>query len=1044
MVHGFVPGVVATARDPIKTAKAVGSSYKKQYTPLVRQVSAQLHGDWDEAEKWRTIADQSLYDHPLGPIFDLLTVASVGTGAAVKAGLAPSTAGKSIRLTLANGKVVERGISAKPLRGYTQVALDAGLKKVTKQEWNRVGEFARAVRVENRITSRAARANEQHVNAFYRVIGRLKSDQEKVAVYMLATLPDPDDLAAQTKHLEDAGNVTEAALRKDPKMLEMYNNPSAFPKVQSALKAIDDLSNAKRKILGTTLGDAAAAARPFLHTRIARGARFFSKKDAASRIRQLDSGLASLERELVRLDAAGARTHARYSRLSSQEFPRLQADAAVLEDSKLFLDDVNDILEDAKGAHVQGDLTADDLAALLDEAEQVLVKYERALSASDSLAQKKAVIQQVIADGAKLVERQNVTAETIAAARVIREQIQHDKGSFIGGPSIDEIKAGLAAKGRPEPLYLPDVMAQKNVTLGAMNAGGTGLPRSAVKQNQGVLFLMDKLIMDPSVAGPAFMSAVKYAHHVDLYNRLVGGARVLLKDHALPDGYQFLRRPVRPVEAVIDGRRQIIGNTPEKIGYVPKHLDSYEKWLDDLRSGKQLADEEPPAGDPFTTNASVPSEVTEAAVEGGFLIVPKSYAKAMAGEFTRSQGFIYWLNRKPMRVWRSLVLNLRPAWLVNNILGNTFMYTLYNASPQGVVNLVSALKRMAPPAEAKEFDALMYRHFGNQLNATFIGSQRPSNMITKGIGASKKRRVAAAGEKVVESLANVDKAYESALRRAAVRTALQKNPALRQAVKDLRSETKDFYEAASKVLDADPVLVQQIEDRVYAALGNFVSLGKFEKEAVRSVFPFYAWYRAIVEVAVKLPLEQPAKLALFARIGEIGAEKSLADLGVTEDEVPPWARALIPLGPKSGGRVPVLNTQSANPFGTVADISRFGGALVAGGPGSVGRTLPGANPLVIALLALITGRNPQTGAPLPDRLGGGNIAAAGESVFMNLPQVKMALTMLGENYKGKPGRPNLYDHNTRDDILRYLGVPKADVSVLALKQKKEKDSKPSR
>lgn len=976
-VYGFVPGAVETVKHPIKAGKNIAGGYAYTYGPALR-------GDWGKT-------GQNLYDHPFGPIADLLTLASAGAGAAVKAGLAPATAGRSIRLATAGSKVVEKGVSARPLRGYTQIGIDAALKAGTKPDWKVIGERARAGKVETRQASKAARANEQHKFAFDRAMNRLGSDQEKLAVYFLAQLPNPEDLARQTAHLEKVGDAAEVALMKDPKFLAMYNNPSAFPKVQAALKAIDDLGKAKQKILGTTLTPKAALERRFLHTRLARGARFGYDPEVLKKL--------GVDPEV--LNAADAA--ANEGRLA----PGVVVHAADQDNY-------------GRVVSVEGDTAT--------------VHFVSPMGGEATVALPVDFLTPTSSGNLRYIK--NADGDVVRLTNVPK--------TLQGGPSIDEIRAELAAKGRPEPLYLPDVMREKNVSLGAMNAGGTGLPRSPIKQNQGVLFELNKLIKDPSVAGPAFLSAVKYAHHVDLYNRLVEGAKVLPYNNALPKGYRFLRLPVRPIEAVIDGRRQIIGKTPQKIGYVQKSLDGYEEWLDNLRSGKIKPDENPPSGDPFTTGAVTPSEASEAFVENGFLIVPESYAKAMAGEFTRSNGFLYWLNRKPMRVWRALVLNLRPAWLVNNILGNTFMYLMYNASPDGVKNLAASFKRMASPAEAKQFDALMYRHFGNQLNATFIGTQRPSNLITKGVGASTKRRVAAGTERVLGSLADVDKAYESALRKAAVRTALKKNPALKAAVQNMRSETRDFYAAASKALDENPVLVQQIEDRVDAALGNFTSLGKFEKEALRSIFPFYAWFRAITEVAVKLPLEQPAKLALFSRLGAIGAEQSLADLGVSADEVPGWARGLISLGPMAGGRMPALNTANAMPFGTVTQMGAFAEALAAGHPGAVGQTLPGANPLAMAVLAMLSGKNPQTGAPLPDTLGGGGVVAAAQSVGEGLPQYKLLQTVLGNNYKGKPGKPTLYAHSGTADLLRYLGLPKADVSPLALRRMQEKLSKQPR
>lgn len=74
---GFFPGVYKAIKDPIESAKLIGESYKDMYGPLAS-------GDFKQF-------GQNLYDHPLGPILDVLTVATLGAGGVAKV---PATLGK--------------------------------------------------------------------------------------------------------------------------------------------------------------------------------------------------------------------------------------------------------------------------------------------------------------------------------------------------------------------------------------------------------------------------------------------------------------------------------------------------------------------------------------------------------------------------------------------------------------------------------------------------------------------------------------------------------------------------------------------------------------------------------------------------------------------------------------------------------------------------------------------------------------------------------------------------------------------------------------
>lgn len=592
---------------------------------------------------------------------------------------------------------------------------------------------------------------------------------------------------------------------------------------------------------------------------------------------------------------------------------------------------------------------------------------------------------------------------------------------LVGGPSVEQLAQELERAGRPQPLYLPDTSELgKNAGPRLSGGGGRGLQRivGSARQNKGTLFLTGQLVQEPAVLGQGYLRAVKYAHYTDVHNRLLASAVPIAKGSAIPDGWEAVRQPVRPlVAATIAGKEQVIGRTPQQFRYAQRTLGNFDDWAQ--QHLKYL-------DSPGALEQGLTTKVSEQAltdVQGRILVVPRNVARGVAGEFTRTSTLVHYMNRYPLRVWRALVLNLRPAWLVNNVLGNTLMYVVHNGDARGVQTLASAFRRLVPARSQREFDALMQRHFATQLHGTFIGTQLPD---TGKLG--KVLKVAGLG------LANVDRRYEQLLREAAVDRVLRKHPLVRERVQAMRDETHSFHAAASQALDQDPRLARVVEDQVNAALGDFSNLTPFEQNYVRSVFPFYAWYRAISGVTLKLPLEAPIRFGLMLKLGQVGGPIGFEQIGLDPSEYPDWARSLVPRGPVGAtGRFPALSTRGTNPYTTTVDLARAAGALVTGRPGEIGKALPGVNPLLAGLVSSASGKDLRTGADVSGIPGGllGNLAA---STVEGLPQFTLAQAIAGRQYRGTPSKPRLYDQNLRDLLLRYGGVPYAQVSPQRLKQ----------
>lgn len=640
---------------------------------------------------------------------------------------------------------------------------------------------------------------------------------------------------------------------------------------------------------------------------------------------------------------------------------------------------------------------ADELGALAAENERVLGGF-----LDEKAAAQRPYLHTLLARGAKFVD-DGEGGRTLAPP----------PGFASVDDAIEGVRAELRQAGRPEPIYTPDTSEfGEPLTVQAGRGGGSAqaganLLRSGGAQDLGVLFTSGQRVIDPQPLLNRYLWNTKQQHYLDIHNELLKHAQEV---DVVPKGYEVVRRPARPfTKEVQEGDFRIVGRSPERIPYEQKTRNDFERWLRETL----------PADNPFTT------QVADEAVRGpggGMLVVPKTLADGLKGEFTRMGKFAFYLQRYPVRVWRAIVLNLRPAWLVNNMIGNSLLYAVSNMDAKGLLALNEMFKSRYPK-QARQFDRIMNERFARQQTGTFIGTQRPEY--------SGARRATRMLTKAVGSLADVDRWFEQGLRRASVKAEMKRNPALRRAVKGMQGETKDFWQAARKALDADPVLVQQIESRVNDALGNFSSMSRFERDVMRTAFPFWAWYRAIVGVTLKLPVDQPVKFQLLSRAAQVGVEESLAEMGVDREEIPAFLRGFVPMGAPEGDRIRGVSTSSANPFSTVDQMGRFAAAVGMyaagqGKAGDLGRALPGANPFFMNLAEGVFGADVR------------GSSTEGEppvyGIYADLPPVRLAEAFgvnadpLSEPYQGTAAKPRLYDQDPRDQLLRFLGVPYARVS----------------
>jgi hypothetical protein len=577
------------------------------------------------------------------------------------------------------------------------------------------------------------------------------------------------------------------------------------------------------------------------------------------------------------------------------------------------------------------------------------------------------------------------------------EEASRAEVELVGGKPIDEIRAALEEMGRPQPFYLPDVDVTKGVSTGKAG-GGRGVPTKpgATKQNRAILARMGQLALDVDQLSPSYISAVKFALHSDLHDVLLEHAVPIAKGTGLPDKWSYIRRPV--------GRSR----RGEQIPHTAQVRGEFERDLEDLVP----ADAEKLSPEDWIAKAEADAAVD---ADGHYLALPESVIRQVAGEFHRSSNAASKFFNKATSVWRAIVLGYRPAFLVNNLIGNHLLYAIKNAGPAGLRAYVNALRstkggealarKLGSDPETRGLidDEFLVEFFPEQTEAGAFGStQRPR---FRKPGAQRAAR--AAGSGIIPATQAI---AEGTLRRAAVEKALRTNPQVRARVRAMKGERRKFEKAARQTLLDEPDVVREVSDQVNAALGDYLGLSPFERYVVRSAFPFYAWYRAITVITVKLPLDHPGRADVLAKLGEIGSEIEEEQLG----ERPSYLGGALPWGDREGDLQGIVTTGGLNPLATPVGLARGLPAVGPGGSPEAAREFVGTmNPLLLEAARQIAAA--RDGRPLP----GGLVAGPLSRVAQSLPPAQLGR-----------GPSDLYpERDWRYQLAALLGVPYKRMSV---------------
>lgn len=701
------------------------------------------------------------------------------------------------------------------------------------------------------------------------------------------------------------------------------------------------------------------------------------------------------------------------------------------------------------------------LTNLLEVLQKDVAERSAALGAAKTA--KKELDSLIESHKAAVLKTQQERAELMS---IVHELDERSVAGLAGGTPLSELAAQFRSNNWDIPVYFPNLPELLPIIMQSHGLA-PGVARR-LKPNKGILAAAGRVALDPRNMSRSYFLTVREAMKDNMHDwALTIGKRVPATYHLQADemfvkvhkkanipgdaghpemAYNRLPHPVDqaagPFNELVDVQRTDALDIP----VWQQEVETAKQLLPKSRSKRVVesvdtdeAFEKKVISKPDEIFTRFPEEAHPSFVgdDAYYYVVKKRDAKALVGEWHDQHKVINWLYTKPTGAWRVLVLGLRPAFFVNNMVGNLFLHALsFNGieSLRGIAEQIfvkdwkhipmSEKRRMKFAAERAGFEELLWMWYPDQMRATF------GMHATEGTGLGSKVANIDWNNNPLSLLPITQHLAERALRKAQIRNEIRRAPEVREVYKNMPKQTRDWWDAADTVFEKNPQVRNRIAQEVNNALGDYINMSFMERHLIRQVWPFYAWYKAIGLIALRMPFHHPLKLKVMQQVGQLGAEYQADKYG----SLPSFLAGAIGLGAadwlgilpgdfpeeaQAQGREMMLLTSSINPFQTVVEeLEAIESLFSADSSGRSASILAGINPILQGVLEATTGRSLLTGAPI-DRAPG--LIPGATSAFINsIPQVTILRRWAG----GSQGsEKSLYMKNLHESILSFLGVP---------------------
>jgi hypothetical protein len=545
-------------------------------------------------------------------------------------------------------------------------------------------------------------------------------------------------------------------------------------------------------------------------------------------------------------------------------------------------------------------------------------------------------------------------------------------GELTGGPALDEVRTIEGLIAHP---HIGKPLKEGTTQVQRMSGASPPLKPGLSRLNKGLRLQTSQWLPGPSAFKTSFVHTVSFAAAKLRGEYAFSVARPLDDLSELAPGWYYVREGTnKPLRAETEAR----GLDEAYHSYLERDGADLEKHID-----KEYASKDEATAQEWLDRGD---EVRQ--------ISPGEY-KDIFGEFKQASKFVQkWID-SPTNFWRTLTLTYRPAWVVNNIVGQSLLYAVNHLGHARGSYIKAALEEARGQSTIP--DELRY--------SGFVHSETPN--IGGAVGGIK-RFEHIWRDRIQRFNASLS---DNVPRNATYKAILNKmekthdNVAeLRKYIEEHKGNTKDLPENLRQMHDE---VVQEVLDELI----DFGNLTDFERRYIRRAVPFYSWIKGIMKATAHLGFHHPGRALILLLLGREGQRANARDFGVGGKTV----AGFLPFGKAVNGVFGGIGTTGLNPWATPGQAAGSALGLSTASLDPADNPLLQANPILQAVVTALGRHDLYSGKATKGSIG----SVFFKELGLSPPQTQLILDLINP----KDGPRKLTPQHRIDLLARYFGLP---------------------